>query len=200
MQEGRGGFSSDLNRGYNEQPAINWGKMGLYTAGAAAAYGVIRAGALSNTTQGILGKNMVDGWEGYKKLGAQVTESDRARIRGRLIGKAQDNARKSFTATTTPDEIIQRMAEATNRYMPEGAAANEVDAGMEALKNKRAMSLAQGGIESAFNGAKAFFGAADFADASGMKRFGIGAARVGVGLGALKIGSAALNYLNPFGD
>jgi len=74
---------SQMNRGYNEQPGINWGKVALYGAGAAAGYGLIRAGAMKlrphlNTGMqsgkaiggGILGLNMEGGWKGFQKLGA----------------------------------------------------------------------------------------------------------------------------------
>lgn len=37
---------NQMNRGYNEQPGIDWGKMALYGAGAALGYGVLRAGAM----------------------------------------------------------------------------------------------------------------------------------------------------------
>lgn len=42
---------NQMNRGYNEQSGIDWGKMALYGAGAALGYGVLRAGAMKLAPQ-----------------------------------------------------------------------------------------------------------------------------------------------------
>jgi hypothetical protein len=54
--------------------------------------------------------------------------------------------------------------------------------------------------ETHMNGAKAFFGAMDYAKAGGWKQFGVGAARVGLAAGAIGLGMKALSALNPFSD
>lgn len=60
------------------------------------------------------------------------------------------------------------------------------------------------GINSAWSGAKGYFGAMDWAERmggpGGLKRLGVAGARVGLGLGAIGLGMKALSYLNPFGD
>lgn len=74
---------SKLNNGYGEEPGVNWGRVAAYGVGGAAAYGVIRAGAMKGKKMagpafrngkaiggGILGMQMKGGWKGYAQLGA----------------------------------------------------------------------------------------------------------------------------------
>ena len=72
---------SRQNDGYGESPGVNWGKVGLYGAGAAASYGLIRAGGIKAKNSGhlqnawgsagrISGLSRPGGWKAWQQMGA----------------------------------------------------------------------------------------------------------------------------------
>lgn len=97
---------SKLNNGYGEEPGVNWGKMAAIGVGGAAAYGVIRAGAMKGKKMagpafrsgkaiggGIMGMNMRGGWKGYQQLGNAVPKGIKKADAVRRIGAAEGAAR-----------------------------------------------------------------------------------------------------------
>jgi hypothetical protein len=340
---GQQGYSQ-MNRGYDEQPGINWGKVGLYGLGAAAGYGVLRAGAIKGKKMlgphfqngkaiggGILGMQMRGGWRGYADLGAssivggeaeklaraartneiralgkesqaavragkaapaptpaRQKRSGRVVGRGRALGRGtrevvnpaflgrerdiqhaagmaldariahsnhmagvpgprvngnflagdverhasmgvrlgeqraaaeaylghQIDMQKGISSTLTmgptkPKPVLRRRPQRMAAPIPKSSSeiaqpfVDRIRSLQQAPVNAGAyMEQAMSGSRFArgASAAAGFFGAMDYAGASGMKRFGVGAARVGLAAGAIGLGMKALNALNPFSD
>lgn len=97
-QSARQGYSK-INDGYNEQPGINWGRVGAYAGGAALGYGVLRAGAMKAGKSGAW-KDVVDmsglrgmkkggGWKAYEQHGVAAINQKRADMIGKQISEAR---------------------------------------------------------------------------------------------------------------
>lgn len=143
-QGARQGYSR-MNDGYNEQPGINWGRVGAYAGGAALGYGVLRAGAMkarhSETwhdivdMSGLRGMKKGGGWKTYEQHGAAAINRKRAdmintQIRG--LGKSSRDWLKGRDALSTPE----------GRALRQGRADGYARMG-EASKNRRAARAAR---------------------------------------------------------
>jgi len=242
-QGARQGYSK-MNDGYNEQPGINWGRVGAYAGGAALGYGVLRAGAMKMKSLGPNAKGLwgqagrITGisseWNTFKQLGGTLTgaQAQRAKIAG--LQRANMKAIRAKQATKVP--LAQREGRAAiglkpneaklraQMYAEKKAAMKDLaksmvpndmskvtprqKAIMEAAAEKAqaakygrmAEETAWGQFHSGVAGARGYFGAMDFAGAKGLTRFGVGATRAGLALGAIGLGMKALSWLNPFSD
>lgn len=181
---------SQLNRGYDEQPGIDWAKIGLYGAGAAAGYGVIRAGMIKGKpyakkgykeAKAALGMDVEKGMEGFATMSANQSRNA--------------NIARAKAAITSPWSPF-----AGKPHKDYKALADDLRKASTAIPDYAEWSRADQVTEAA----KGFFGAMDYSKAAGgaggWKQFGVGAARVGAGLGAVGLGMKALSFLNPFGD
>lgn len=205
------GYSTH-NGGYNEQSAVPWGKVALYGAGAAAGYGVIRAGAIKARNSKMYGQ----------ALGAVGT--GRAAGRG-ILGMGRPGGYKSFAdlgqsavGKMLTEGSIKNRARATNTLLQNNRGAGGRFKALSAAQRKGLPSIIDGGAKAAAwagqegakgvaargaMGALGFFGAYDYKGSSwttkagksvgtGWKRGGVAAARSGLAL-------AAVDFLNPWG-
>lgn len=141
---------SRQNDGYGESPGVNWGKVGLYGAGAAASYGLIRAGAIkargSKTWNNIVqmsGMKNPGGWKAYQQHGAEAINSGRKSLINRQIKGLIPSARgwnERHAANLTPDGSLAR----ANKRQRQANRTSQLGEAQKARRAKRAKGYLRG--------------------------------------------------------
>ena len=177
---------SQMNYGYGEQPGVNWGKIAAYTGGGIMAAGVVRMGAhrLNSSTLGARGRALgAQGIRGIKSGGNWARQRGMAAY-GRAGGWNGVKRGAASVLGTSQLRGLGSWASRTGRGMNKIASMSD-----RGRQTRYAKQYSRAKAKQMGRGMKKYFGAAGH---SGMKRAGVGASRIGLGM-------AALDFVNPFG-
>lgn len=176
------GYSSQLNQGYNEEPGVNWGKVAAYSVGGAVAAGAGKMAYDQARQPNSAFRNKVRQGKGWASRKAKATP-------GWLKEKARAGSARplGFGARVAGVDTLKGFGNAARGMVVTGINSMRPSKGRahEKLKANFARSARSAGRKGL-----AWATGSDFA-ARGMKRWGVGGARVA---GAI----AAADFLNPF--